>query len=731
MLAFLCWAFVLPGSLKTEAAFSPAVPPRSAEAGKAVPLVLETPAEVAEVVLYYRVSGSRSFLRMPLRVRDGRVQAVLPSDSALPPGIEYYLELLLDDGRRITDPPFSPRYNPYHIEIGPPQRLTASLAAGGAELSPVDAVVLELDREVDPARVRMTLDGADVTGSVRIEGGVLRYEPPAPLAAGGHEVRLSLEDGPEIRLPFRVAGPPPADTASVRGVLRADGTLSFNYGLNVGNKTGSSGDRTSANLHVGFSAGKGKFSADFSGVNLQYVKDAPEEFTVSSGYLFRFAYDGQELDFGDLSITETPLTVSGYNRRGAQLRLRYGAVETHLFDVRAHTVEGFRSGISFTETDNQVYGLAVKFPVLDDDRLSVHLSGLTGKQDAEGFNTGSTAAPSEGDVLGLRLEGRLAGIRIDGEFAASWFDADTGDGEGKRRDSAFEINLSRDVVIGNLSLGLLRYGSDFASIANPNFTGDRRAVRGGFSSRILGAALSLNGSYCEDNVGDEPSRPVVGSASAGVQVSGSPFGGATLNLGYGLGRQESRREPAGAAGVDNLRQDFTFGLSFSGGAWNLSFNGGLGFLDDRLSSDRDTETRNFVLSGGVEMDRLSILPNLSWNETEGTAKTDRSRLASLSFSIPLWRNVLDLSGQGAYQLADASDDSVDTRTANGSIRIAWNVQALMRRVRLDWVNVQLAFSGSYNRVEDRKNPANTNEDYATFLALNLGAPYRFGAEAAW
>ena len=99
--------------------------------------------------------------------------------------------------------------------------------------------------------------------------------------------------------------------------------------------------------------------------------------------------------------------------------------------------------------------------------------------------------------------------------------------------------------------------------------------------------------------------------------------------------------------------------------------------------------------------------------------------------MPVWPDWVELSGQGSYQLADASDGSMDTVTTGGSVRLSWNVGKLVEDTWADWVNVQLAVSGEYNRVDDRVDDANDTEEHLTFLSFNFGAPYRFGAETEW
>ncbi len=693
------------------------------------PAVLSRPVEADAVaaVLHYRVAGTRAYRRIELPVEDGRVSVQIPASAVVPPGVEYYLEVTTADGRVVTDPALYPAYNPYRIEVAAAGlRGAALVGAPNGRVPARGPLVISLDGVA--TGVRFFLDGADVTSAVERQGSQVRYVPPAPLEPGRHVLVAQAPGGHRVEVPFVAEGP----AEGPRGVLAVDGSVSLNYGRNVSSRDTAASDRVSGNLNLEFSAQKGKFAARFSGVNLQYVKDAPDEFTISSGYLLTLAYGAQSFEFGDLSIDETPLTASGFARRGARLNMEVRRIKARLYNVRADTVEGFEAGVSLDDPGSQVYGLAVEAPLLPDDRFSIHLSALTGRnENRAGFNTGTSLGPSRGQTVGLGFRGTLFGTNLSGEFAWSRFDPDTTRGPGMEADTAWQVNASRDVVVGSLSLGLLRYGSDYATIANPNFTGDRQAVQAGLSSGFGPISLTLSGAYSEDNVDRAGGRPIVssltGNTSVGVAVPGWP----ALNLGYGISRQKSRSEPPGGQAVDNVNHTLSAGLSYGREPWNAALSASMGFLQNRLSGGSDARTRSITLSGGWNGERLSITPSLSYNESDSGGPVYRTRLATLSLTLPLWPEVVGLSGQGSYQRADTSDGSVDTATSSGSVRLSWNVQALLKRVGLGWANVQLAVSADYNRHDDRKDPSRDRTESVVFLTFNLGAPYRFRAETEW
>ncbi|WP_025323334.1 hypothetical protein [Deferrisoma camini] len=715
------WCMLAAPAGDAAAALPPAGPH---PAGQPIGWTAEPVARVVSATVYYRAVGARRYLSVPAAVEQGRVRVDLPASAAVPPGTEYYLEVRTADGRVVTDPPSHPRYNPYRLEVAAsPAPVLAP--AGSGPIAGGQPLVFRSGPV--GGGTRYFLDGAEVTGAVEVRGDTVRYPPPADLEPGTHVFAAEDRAGRRVEVPVRVTGTP---AGGPRGVLGLNGSLSFNYGYNARSRGGASGDRLSGNLNVEAYAEKGEFRVRFSGVNLQYDKDAPDPFTLSSGFRLEAAYGEQRLELGDVTVDETPLTVAGLSRRGAQLHLKVGRAEVRAFDVRTDTVDGWESGLFSSGRESQTYGVSVAGPLLADGHLDFHLTALSGRNESpSGAYDQSNGGPQEGDTVGVRVESAWGPVRLDGQYAYSRFDDDTSAGEGKKGDAAWEIRLTSDLGFGTLDLGYLRYGTDYATIAAPSFTGDRQGADGGFSTRIGPASWAVSGSFTEDNVGRDASKPIVRSVSGNTSLGWRGTRGVSMNLGYGIARQDSRDEPPGTTGVDNLNQQVSLNLAHAYGPWSGAVGGSLGFLDDRSAAGNDTDTRSVTLTTGLSGSAGSANLSLSFNQSITDAKTDRSRLASLTLAVPVWPEWVDLSGQVSYQLADASDGSVDTVTTGGSVRLAWNVDRLLAGA--DWVDVQLAVTGEYNRVDDRLDDANDSKEYLTFLTFNFGAPYRFGAETEW
>jgi Copper amine oxidase N-terminal domain/Bacterial Ig domain len=92
----------------------------------------------------------------------------------------------------------------------------------------------DFSNQVNPGSVRVWLDGADVTSRCNVSRASIAYRPPAPLAFGGHTVRVAGVDAGGSRFDrswsFNVSGapPPPGPQIQLRALQPADGATVAN-----------------------------------------------------------------------------------------------------------------------------------------------------------------------------------------------------------------------------------------------------------------------------------------------------------------------------------------------------------------------------------------------------------------------------------------------------------------------------------------------------------------------
>jgi hypothetical protein len=94
-------------------------------------------------------------------------------------------------------------------------------------------IAADFSNQVNANSVRVWLDGADITSRCSVSRASISYRPPAPLAFGGHTVRVAGIDAGGSRFDrswsFNVNGaPPPAPQVQLRALHPADGATVAN-----------------------------------------------------------------------------------------------------------------------------------------------------------------------------------------------------------------------------------------------------------------------------------------------------------------------------------------------------------------------------------------------------------------------------------------------------------------------------------------------------------------------
>ena len=196
-------------------------------------------------------------------------------------------------------------------------------------------------------------------------------------------------------------------------------------------------------------------------------------------------------------------------------------------------------------------------------------------------------------------------------------------------------------------------------------------------------------------------------------------------MGINRSAQQDKDYQPGLERIDNINNNFSVGLSKSFGQWNLSWNGSIGDLEDKLEQTNDTKTRSNTFSAGVDFDNISFSPTFSRNEIITDLRKDISDLAVVALSLPLFTESFVVSSQLSYQENTADDDSTDSVISGGSLRFSWSLSDLSWIKIPEWSDMQFGVSANYQNVEDDLAPQNSSEEGAVFLTFGLGVPYNF------
>ena len=688
-----------------------------------------TDAVVASGEFYYRVSGAAYFQRLPVVVT-GRNTAVirLPASAVVSPGIEYYVSLT-DTTGRVRSSPYNPPASFHYLEVNesagrpefrllspqPGQEVTGDSLEIGIEVSNAESAL-------SPENTLLLLDDTDITSLAEFDSGLIRFSTSLVPASGEHRIKVvvldSADEQHEKNWIFEVGS---EAIAAKKNEYYLQGGLSFNYGNQIRSASTAS-STASANMNLTAGVSGEDWDLRLNGINLQYIKDAPEnDLTISSGFTITYTQGEQIAEFGDITISETGLVAPSFSRRGLQAKLRFLDSEFRVFQVGAETVTGWESGLG--DSSQRVFGFSVNRFLMANDQLPVRLTYIKGENSTPaGANSNGVTAPVKGEVVGMQLDHTIDGVTVKAEIASSNFDADTDDSQQALRDNAATIQVS--TAFDQLSLGANYhyYGTDYASIANPNFTADRKGfdLNAGATLGLSNIALSLTRE--QDNVSNDNTRPVVNSTvtSASYGIAAAPW--PSLNLTYSHSVQDSANVPAGVQAVANTNDVFSLALAKSGEQWGVSLNTNFSKLQDDIGNlDSDTRSASLALRY-TPPEGLGHDLSLTQTESISGGVEKRTRIAALTTSglaESFWG--MNVSMQASYTINDASDNSQDASILNATLRLSKDINKYVKR----WLASEageISLSANYSRTDDSVTPANTGSDLSVFVSINIFTP---------
>jgi len=695
--------------------------PVSVIQGESVELFNLDNSNIKSAMLFYRLEGSKNYLQQPLIKQGGHWVSRLLSAQLRPPGIEYYAQIILKNGQQLSQPDQHPRYNPLRLKVR--QKQGVNLKLQETQILQNQDVFFKVLGYVD-SETRVFIDDIDVTEFVTRQDQDWVFNNEGQLFSGDQVLSLQSIQGQTLAsYPIKFIDSFLSQVKNRQLVIK--GNTSFNIGGQADSTDTKSNVALSANMHVEAEYKQGEFSARYSGIDVNYQHGAEEPVNLSAGVLLQNKYKNHSLDIGDVSVSGTPLVLSGFSRRGFVASTSNDQYSGSFFNVRTSTVDGFESGISFD--DRQTYGATVDTKL---GQSSVQVSVISGElKDDNAGNVGSTDNKGQaGDSVGVAFTTELAGTSINAEIANSSFDADTSDNQAKQNDSAYEISLSRDIVGLASTLGYHHYGANYATIANPNFSNDREGLNLSLGSgwRFLNWSVSL--STTTDNVEEDAARAIVKSNNTGLNLGFVVENWPSINVGFNVSNQKSSQEPSLNDRIDNDGQYISLGLSDNFGDYNVSWTSSFGLLRNNLDVTNDSDTTNHVLSVGFNIDATNIDVSLSQNKTESNI-TLISNLANMSLNFPLFNDTITLNSQFSVQDNTSSDSSQNNTIAGASANVSWAMKDMVSGVTAFWADTQFSLSWSYSKTEDTINSGNDSSDNVVMLTFNLGAPSNF--EVDW
>lgn len=672
---------------------------------------------IQSALLFYRVEGSKNYLQQPMLKQGGRWVSRLLSAQIRPPSIEYYAQIKFKDGSSKSRPVQYPRYNPLRLSVNKKQAIIIQLVKKNIPIN--QDVVFEVMGYVDAA-TRVYISDVDVTDFVTRSDKNWVFSNDSQLFSGHQTLVLRSAQGQVLSsYPIHFLDESAKPLKNKQLVLK--GNTSFSLGGQADSTDSDSSVALSANMHVEAEYKQGDFSAQYSGIDINYQHGADDPFKLSAGFLLNNKYRHHSLDIGDISVSGTPLVLSGFSRRGFVASTSNDQYTGSFFNVRTSTVDGFDSGISFD--DRQTYGATVDTK-LGESTIQVTVISGELKDDNAGNVGSSDSTEQAGDSIGVAFTTELAGTSINAEVASSNFDADTSDTNASDSDTAYEVSMSRDIVGLASSLGYHHYGANYATIANPNFSNDREGLNLSLGSGWQFLNWSVSFSTTEDNVEADATRAIVKSNNTGLNLGFVIENWPSINLGFNVSQQTSTQEPTLTDRIDNDGHDISLGISDNIGDYSVSWTSSVGQLTNNLDASNDSDTTNHALSVGFNIETVNVDVSVSQNITESD-KTLTSNLANLSLNIPLFSETITLNSQFSVQDNSSSDNSQSNTITGGSANVSWAMKDMFTGMTAFWADTQFSLSWSYNKTEDAINSAQDTSDSVVMLTFNLGAPSSF------
>ncbi len=171
-----------------------------------------------DAILYYRTTGSESFLEVPFKNQGFNWEATIPKFAITSVGLEYVITFRFSENLIISYPRVDPFNNPYYLQvIDDPSKGNGNLNLDEADiliLSPDIGEIVESSEvfiaasffyvdNLDMSSVRLFLDGQERTTEMLLEDDILTFDPES-IKAGDHSIQIEMKnkDGDDLA-PFR------------------------------------------------------------------------------------------------------------------------------------------------------------------------------------------------------------------------------------------------------------------------------------------------------------------------------------------------------------------------------------------------------------------------------------------------------------------------------------------------------------------------------------------------
>jgi hypothetical protein len=606
----------------------------------------------------------------------------------------------------------------------------------------------------DSTKLLVLLDGTDISDILDITPEGFEHKATGVLASGDHTLSITIttQDGQELKREFKFST---CHSKTFDEIYSSNEitTVAEKKAVRSGDTVTTPSWKVESNLASESKIKKGEWEFLFK-TNLRYfgqdmaVTPPPDKGFSLANYLFQAKYNGSKINFlaetGDVTIDETPNTVTGLARRGGNLVFESKDLNLKLrtFDVKSEQLFGFVGGPGLGTTPNDhIMGASADLGIISDKLRfrTIYVRGgeqgdslgtttttpIVTPEETPSYGNSSTTNQRKGDVLGFLLTSDFFDKKFvtEAELDFSRFDADTTDEFRAKRDKAYRLKASGTIKDYTYEALYEYVGRDYEVIGNPGLSKDKEgySLKGGGTFFKI-HLLNLSFSQYHDNVKKDDLYPRTYTTQGTLDYTFSKFENLPITLSYQRSMVSTKDEPIDILPTKTDTDTVTGQIHYKKGPWDLGFQTSYSFQKDKTPADNDNTTVTYTFTPTYTKDFLTITPSFSYNRSlaHNTGVHTDTYTATLDLKGDLFKKRVTYGLGGTYTIVRASDRSSKTDTLSSN----FSVYYLLFKDLWGFLDPSVGIRGLYNRTNDRVLRQITDE-FALYFVLQTSMKFLF------
>jgi hypothetical protein len=621
-----------------------------------------------------------------------------------------------------------------------------------------------------PGSYVVMLDGVDITQLMDVTGEGFSYRPEMMVATGSHALSVSYTGADNAQRQFTVNFKLRHSETFGEVYSKNDVSLLYEGALAIKDSAADAAtpiDTSGQNVAPSTTAALPRSKIEGNLASETRVKEEPwniafttnvryldqdivaadplkKGFTVAN-WLFTGNYEQDsvkmKLSAGDVSINETPYTISGFSRKGTIFSGEAGPVYVNVFGARSSQTFGLDGGIGIGDiNDDHILGVSGGVKLFE-NKVDFRTIYVTGTDPSAAGIPASTTPPApaqpnvygsstttgikQGDVVGFLLTTDIFQNRLKTEMETDFarFDPDISDEFEKKSSSAYRAKIGGAVNWFTYEALYEYIGKFYGVIGNPSLAKDRQGFSLQSGVNLSDQNISVMASRYSDNVESDPLFPQIVSTQGNVSYQFNKIPYVPLGFTYQKIIQESSKEPAGTSRVDTSTDTYSARIGLTLGKFTANFTPSYSIIDDKTPADADTTNIVYAFTAAYALPNLSIAPAVTWNRTYNHATnvwTD-TYVYNLDLRSRFFHDRASFDVGGTYTSTKADNESADSGTWNARATLSYRLKDHLKT----FVNPTVGLRFSYLKTDDKINESMNKDEFSLFAVIEAAIPILF------